>query len=147
MDNEIVVKHRATNDQLQPKWAKNTLENDLFGTSIPKVNTVKELLETIGRKFTMFDKNDKHHYLNLLNSTMYDGVSGLREQIHKFSSCYQKLSAIKTDLGEDFLTWSIMKSLHSQFDSIKSNYNTLKVQWSLNEMTVILVKEEDEGRG
>ena len=56
--------------------------------SIPKVNTAKELLEVIGRKFTKFDKNDKHHNLNLLNSTMYDGVSGVRDHIHKLSSNY-----------------------------------------------------------
>ena len=37
-----------------------------------------------------------------------------------------------------------MKSLPSQFDSFKSNYNTLKVEWFLDEMTTILVKEEDD---
>ena len=42
--------------------------------SIPKVNIAKVLFEAIRRKFIKFDNNDKHHYLNLLNYTMYDEV-------------------------------------------------------------------------
>ena len=48
------------------------------------------------------------------------------------------------NVGESFLTWSIMKSLPSQFDLIKSSYNTQDVEWTLDKMTSILVKEKDD---
>lgn len=37
-----------------------------------------------------------------------------------------------------------MKDLPSQFDLIRSTYNTQKDEWSLDEMVAILVKEEDD---
>ncbi|KAL5553643.1 hypothetical protein UlMin_041044 [Ulmus minor] len=43
-----------------------------------------------------------------------------------------------------------MRTLPPQFDSIRSSYNAQKEQWSLEEMTTILAKEEDDiknGRG
>lgn len=75
---------------------------------------------------------------------MYDGFNGVKDHILKLFSYYQKLKAIKIDLNEDYLTWCITKCFPSQFDSIKSSYNTQRVEWSLDEMTAILVKEEDD---
>ena len=42
------------------------------------------------------------------------------------SSYSNKLKDLKMDIREDFLTYSIMKSLPSQFDNIRSNLNTKK---------------------
>ena len=58
--------------------------------SIPKVDTTKGLLEEIRKKFIKFDMNEKHHYLDLLNNTKYDGVIGLRNHIMLLSSFYNK---------------------------------------------------------
>ena len=59
------------------------------------------------------------------------------------SSYYNKLNGLKMDIGEEFLTYSIMKSLPSQFDHIRSSLNTKKEGCSLEELTVILDKEKD----
>ena len=59
------------------------------------------------------------------------------------SSYYNKLKGFKMDIGEEFLTYTIMKSLPSQFDNIRSSLNTKKVGRSLEELTAILFKEED----
>ena len=86
--------------------------------SILKVDTEKGLLEEIGRKFIKFDMNEKHHFLDLLNNTKYDGVKGVMDHIMLLSSDFNKLKGLKMDIGEQFLTYSIMKSLPSQFDNI-----------------------------
>ena len=112
--------------------------------SIPKVDTIKGILKEIGKKFFKFDINEKHHYVDLLSNTKYDGVKGVRDHIMLLSSYYNKLKGLKMDIGEDFLTYSIMKSLPSQFDNIKSKLNTKKKGCSLEELAVILIKEGDD---
>ena len=87
--------------------------DEVVYTSIPKVDIAKGLLEEIGKKFIKFDMNEKHHYLDLLNNTKYDGVKGVRDHIMLLSSYYNKLKGLKMDIGKEFLTYSIMKSLSS----------------------------------
>ena len=88
--------------------------------------------------------NEKHHYLDLLNNTKYYGVKGVRDHIMLLSSYYNKLKGLKMVIVEEFLTYSIMKSLPSQFDNIRSSLNTKKECCSLEELTAMLVKEEDD---
>ena len=64
--------------------------DEVVYASIPKMDTTKELLEVIGKKFIKFDMNEKHHYLDLLNNTKYDGVKGVRDHIMLLSSYYNK---------------------------------------------------------
>ena len=42
------------------------------------------------------------------------------------SSYYNKLKGLKMDIGKEFFTYSIRKSLPSQFDNIRSSLNTMK---------------------
>ena len=42
----------------------------------------------------------------------------------------------------DYVVWLIMGTLPSQFDSIRFSYNAQKEQWTIEEMTTILAKEE-----
>ena len=60
------------------------------------------------------------------------------------SSYYNKLKGLKIDIGDEFLTYSILKSLAPQFDNIRSSLNTKKEGCSLEELIAILVKEEDD---
>ena len=104
----------------------------------------RDFLKELGKKFIKFDMNEKHHYLNLLNNIKYDGVKGVRDHIMLLSSYYNKLKGLKMDIGEEFLTYTIVKSLPSQFDNIRSSLNTKKEGCSFEELTAILVKEEDD---
>ena len=56
---------------------ENCMDEAIYA-SIPKVDTTKRLLEKIGKKLIKFDMNEKHHYLDLVN-TKYDGVKGVRD--------------------------------------------------------------------
>ena len=98
--------------------------------SIPKTENAKEFLDVVGKKYTKFSKNEKNELLNTLHSLFYDGTSGVRGHIGmEFDSYY--------------VIWLIMGTLPSQFDNIRSSYNAQKEQWTIEEMTAILAKEEE----
>ena len=94
--------------------------------NIPETNSAKEFLESVGKKFKKFDKTEKAHYLDLLTKTKYDGLSGVREHAMKLTNWYNKLKSMKVDLGTDFLVWQILDSLPSEFDVLRTSYNTQK---------------------
>ena len=146
-DNNVDVKILYENWKHSNKCCMMMMENCMDAAiyaSIPKVDIAKGLLEEIGKKFIKFDRNEKHQYLDLLNNTKYDGVKGVRDHIMLLSSYYNKLKGLKMDIGEEFLIYTIMKSLPSQFDNIRSSLNIKKKGCSLEELTAILVKEEDD---
>ena len=118
--------------------------DEVVYASIPKLDKTKGLLEEIGKKLIKFDMNGKHRYLDLLNNTKYDGVKGARDHIMLLSSYYIKLKGLKMDIGKEFLTYTIMKGLPSQFHNIRSSLNTKREGCSLEELIAILVKEEDD---
>ena len=133
----------ATIKKLYEDWNHSNMDEVVYA-SIPRVDIENGRLEEIRKKFIKFDMNEKHHCLDLLNSTKYDGVKGVRDHITLLSSNYNKLKGLKMDIGEEFLTYSIMKNLPSQFDNIRSSLNTKKEGCTLEELTIILVKEEDD---
>lgn len=55
---------------------------------------------------------------------------------------YNKLKDMKVELAEDFLVWTVLESLPTESDGLKSAYNAQKGEWNLNEMTAIVTQEE-----
>ena len=112
--------------------------------SIHKMDTRNGFLREGGKKFIKFDINEKYHYLYLLNKNKYDEVKRVRDHIMLLSSYYNKLKDLKMDIGREFLTYSIIKSLPSQIDNIRSSLKSKKNSCSLEELIAILVKEKDD---
>ena len=50
------------------------------------------------------------------------------------------------DLNLDYVVWMIMETLPLQFDNIRSSYNAQKEKLTIEEITAILAKEEDDMR-
>ncbi|KAL5560480.1 hypothetical protein UlMin_036691 [Ulmus minor] len=100
--------------------------------------------ESIRDSIEGFKKFSKKH-LNMLQKLSYDGTSGNRSHIDKVISCYRKLLSIGVKLlDDDYMVWLLIRTLPPQFDAIRSSYNAQKEQWSLEEMTTILAKKEDD---
>ncbi|CAA3024120.1 Hypothetical predicted protein [Olea europaea subsp. europaea] len=91
---------------------------DFICDRIAKTEIAKAFLEVINKKYKKFSKNEKNELLSTLHSTIYDGISGIREHIDKIMACYHKIKAIGMELDEDYRT--------------------------IEEMTTILAKEEDD---
>ncbi|KAJ1387717.1 gag-polypeptide of LTR copia-type, partial [Sesbania bispinosa] len=120
---------------------KYTMEKSIR-QSIPENNKAKDFLSSVGEKFKTFDKAQKGQYLSLLEKTKYDGVSGVREHMMKLVHYYNKLKSLKVELGDSYLIWQVMESLPSQFDVLKTSYNTQKEEWTIDEMIAIISQEE-----
>ena len=63
----------------------------------------------------------KNELLTTMHTTIYDGVSGIRNHIDKLVSCYRKIKDLGLNLDDDYLVWFTMGSLPSQFDNIRSS--------------------------
>ncbi|KAJ1375231.1 gag-polypeptide of LTR copia-type, partial [Sesbania bispinosa] len=110
--------------------------------SIPENDKAKDFLRSVGEKFKTFDKAQKGQYPSLLEKTKYDGVSGVREHMMRLVHYYNRLKYLKVELGESYLIWQVLESLPSQFDVLKTSYNTQKEEWTIDEMIVIVSQEE-----
>ena len=64
--------------------------------------------------------------------------------INKILACYNKIKNIGMEFDSNYIVWLIMGTLSSQFDSIRSNYNAQKEQWTIEKMTALLAKEEED---
>ena len=48
------------------------------------------------------------------------------------------------EFDSNYVVWLIIGTLPSQFDNIRSSYIAQKEQWTIEEMTAILTKEEND---
>jgi len=55
---------------------------------------------------------------------------------------YNKLKSLKVELGDSYLIWQVMESLPSQFDVLKTSYNTQDEEWTIDVMIFILSQKE-----
>jgi len=111
--------------------------------SILDNDNAKDFMRSVGEKFKTFDKAQKGQYLSLLEKTKYDGVNGVREHMMKLVHYYNKLKSLKVDLGDSYLIWQVMESLPSQFDVLKTSYNTQKEEWTIDEMIAIITPQQN----
>ncbi|RVW35536.1 hypothetical protein CK203_073829 [Vitis vinifera] len=108
----------------------------------PKDGNDQRLLEYVKANYTKIDKAEMETYLKLLTTTMYDGVSGVRDHIIKLKHYFNRENEMKVELSEKFLKWLILESLPTSFDAMKLTYNALKEEWTLKELMSIVVQHE-----
>lgn len=109
---------------------------------VPKTERAKDFLEYVKANYTKVDKAEMATHLKLLTTTVYDGVSGVRDHIIKLRHYFNKANEMKVELGENFLKWLILESLPVSFDAVKLTYNALKEEWTLEELMSIVVQHE-----
>ena len=85
------------------------MEDSIY-ESIPKTENAKEFLDVFGKKYTKLSKNE---LLNTLNSTFYDGTSGVRVHIDTILASYNNIKTIGMEFDSDYVVWLIMRSLPS----------------------------------
>ncbi|WKA13478.1 hypothetical protein VitviT2T_030772 [Vitis vinifera] len=93
---------------------------------VPKTERVKDFLENVKANYTKIDKVEMAAYLKLLTTTMYDGVSGVKDHIIKVKHYFNKVNEMKVELSEKFLKWLILEYLPTSFDAVKLTYKALK---------------------
>ncbi|XP_012854421.1 PREDICTED: uncharacterized protein LOC105973927 [Erythranthe guttata] len=73
----------------------------------------------------------------------YTGQGNVGEYIVEISHLASKLRALKLELSEELLVHLVLISLPSRFNQFKVSYNCQKDTWSLNELILHCVQEED----
>ncbi|KAF7823727.1 Retrovirus-related Pol polyprotein from transposon TNT 1-94 [Senna tora] len=111
--------------------------------SIPEKDTVVDYLKAISEKFKKFDKSHKAYYLSLLDNTLYDGASSVREHMMKLVNYFNKLKSLKVDLGESYLVYKVLQSLPAEYGVLRTTYNSQEAEWSIDQMMSIVTQEEE----
>ncbi|KAK4851952.1 hypothetical protein QYF36_019733 [Acer negundo] len=94
-------------------------------------------------KFKKQSKAESGKYLSQLATAVYDGTGDAREHIMKMTNMAMKLRDLNTEIFDSYLVWQVLESLPSEFDVLKTSYNTQGVEWTLDQMTAIVVQEEE----
>uniref|UniRef100_A0A2N9G485 CCHC-type domain-containing protein n=1 Tax=Fagus sylvatica TaxID=28930 RepID=A0A2N9G485_FAGSY len=81
--------------------------------------------------------------MRLLTTTTYDGTTGVREHVMRMTNLAMRLRDMKVDIPDSYLVWLILESLPDQFSALKTSYNVVKGEWGLDEMTAIVVQQEE----
>ncbi|KAF7823655.1 Retrovirus-related Pol polyprotein from transposon TNT 1-94 [Senna tora] len=111
--------------------------------SIPEKDTAVDYLKAISEKFKKFDESQKAYYLSLLDNTLYDGVSGVREHMMKLVNYFNKLKSLKVDLGESYLVYKVLQSLPAENEILRTTYNSQEAEWSIDQMMSIVTQKEE----
>ena len=77
--------------------------NDSIYQSISKTENANEFLDSVGKKYIKFSKNEKNELLNVLHSIFYDGTSGVRGHIDKILACYNKIKTIGMEFDLNYV--------------------------------------------
>ena len=107
------------------------------------IESAKDFLAEIEKRFAKSDKAETSTILKSLISMKYKGKGNIREYIMEMSHIASKLKALKLELSEDLLVHLVLISLPNQFSQFKVSYNCQKEKWTLNELISYCVQEEE----
>ncbi|CAL8167446.1 unnamed protein product [Prunus armeniaca] len=97
-------------------------------------------MESIERKFKESGKAEIKNLMSRLANTNYEGGS-IREHLMGLVDIAAKLNRLKVPIDPTYLVHIELDSLpHEQ---MKSTYNTLKEDWTMDNLITITVLEED----
>ena len=123
-------------------FMKNSISMPIRG-SIPDSNVAKTYLASVEEQFKGTSKAHAYTLILKLVTTKYDGESGIREHIMRMNDMAHKLKGLYMEIRDGFLVHFIMTSLPSAYDAFKINYNTQKDKWTMRELIVMCVQEEE----
>ncbi|CAL2230513.1 unnamed protein product [Prunus armeniaca] len=121
---------------------KKTMTKALFG-GVPETDSAKEFMEFIERKFKEFGKAEMKNLMSRLANMKFEGGS-VREHLMGLMDIAAKLSKLKVPIAPNYLVHIALESL--PYDQMKSTYNTLKEDWTMDDLITIVVLEENRTR-
>ncbi|KAL5804970.1 hypothetical protein ACOSQ3_031770 [Xanthoceras sorbifolium] len=122
---------------------KRDIPEAFRGPESEGITTAKEFFAKIEKRFVKNNKVETSTLLASLISMKYKGKRNIREYIMEMSHIASKLKTLKLELSDDFLVHLVLISLPAQFSQFKVSYNCQKDKWTLNELILYCVQEED----
>ncbi|XP_026384074.1 uncharacterized protein LOC113279608 [Papaver somniferum] len=129
-------------NRLSLMYMKMTIASNIK-TSLPNVRNAKEFLKLVDKRFRSADKSLARTLMAHLNTMKYDGAKGMWEHIIEMTNIAAKLDALGMSIAECFLVRFILNSLPPLCGPFQINYDSLKEQWNMSELTNMLVQEEE----
>ncbi|CAL2255353.1 unnamed protein product [Prunus armeniaca] len=115
--------------------AKNSSE--VF-SGVEETKSAKQFMESIERKIKESNKAKMKNLMSRLTNMKYEGGS-VREHLMGLMDIATKLNRLKVPIDPAYLVYSTLDSLH--YDQMKSNYNTLKEDWTMDDLITIVIHE------
>ncbi|BFG30076.1 hypothetical protein CerSpe_163500 [Prunus speciosa] len=98
-------------------------------------------MEHIETKVKESGKAETKHLMSRLANTKYEGGGSVREHLMGLMDIATKLSKLKVPISPNYLVHIALESL--PFDQMKSSYNTVKEDWTMDDLVTIDVLEEN----
>jgi hypothetical protein len=130
-------------DRLSLIAIKRTISEHLLG-GLPDNCTAKEFLAHIKERYKVSDNAESGRLLKELMDMKYDTSKGVREFILKIVHYQTKLKTHKIDLNDKFIVGHALNCLPVDFTQIKTAYNTIGEDWSVNDLITKSVAEEEK---
>ena len=100
-------------------------------------------MKALEAQFVTSDKALASTLMKKLSSMKFDNSKGVREHIMEMRDIASQLKSLKIEFSESFLVTFILNSLPNEYGPFKISYNTHKEDWSINELLVMCVQEEE----
>ena len=101
------------------------------------------MLKVIDDQFITSDKALASTLIMKFSSLRLTSVKGVREYIMKMRDISAQLKKLEVDMSKSFLVHFILNTLPSEYGLFKISYNTHKDKWSINELMIMRVQEEE----
>ena len=112
-------------------------------SSVEQYDKVRDLLKAIDDQFITSEKASASTLIMKFSSLRLISVKGVREHIMQMRDIAAQLKKIEVDMMVTFLVHFIMNTLLQQCGPFKISYNTHKDKWSINELMIMCVQEEE----
>ncbi|XP_024164481.1 uncharacterized protein LOC112171547 [Rosa chinensis] len=119
-----------------------TIANNIK-TTLPKAEIAKKFLKNIEDRFKRADKSLAGTLIAELTTKKSNGRRSMHKHVVEMTNLAAKLKALGMNVDVFFLVQFILNSLPPQYEAFQINYNTIKDKWNVNELSSMLVQEEE----
>lgn len=123
-------------------YVKGAISPEVIGGIIDS-NDIKTYLANIEESFEFAHETHANTLVNEMITSHYDGKSGIRKHILEMTHMANQLRSMDMKISDGFLVHIIMRSLGPNYDPFKIKYNTQKEEWTIQELILHSVEEEE----
>ncbi|GJX36333.1 hypothetical protein Tco_0247890 [Tanacetum coccineum] len=104
--------------------------------------TAQDFLKLVEEKFRYADKVLAGTFMAQLTPMKFDGSKSMQQHVLDMTNTAARLKTLVMNVDDSFLMQFIMNSLPPEYGPFHINYNTLKDNWNIDELSSKLIQEE-----
>ncbi|GAV57660.1 UBN2 domain-containing protein, partial [Cephalotus follicularis] len=111
--------------------------------SIPHCDKAANCMKVVEEQFVWSDKALANTLMMKLSGMRFDNSKSVREYIMEMRDIAAQLKSLEVEILESFIFHFILNSLPTEYGAFKISCNTHKEKWSINELLIMCVQEEE----